>query len=462
MARESQHVVEDAPAGGHLCALCQNPLDAKRTAAAFVKDGINRGERCICAVGDDDGLEIGGILEAAGVDVQREFARRILLLVSRRVLDCGQREVDRGAAIGYLDQATREAELDGFAGLRLMVEASHLLYEPDAPASVARYETQVNSSLRRTRALVLCRYDQHRPSADTVCEILRTHPMVMLGEQVYSNPYYEPADLAGGATDTSTAEWMVAQVKRLAAAARGGCTECPAVGPCDSTAPEQALEALRRCHERLQRMQQMGMVGQMAGQVAHDLNNLLTPLSSYPELIKMKLPKKHPAVALCDAMLEASEEITRITAALNALRMYLPVGGQVAEPGEEGLPGGTEAILVIDADRLQRSAIQHLLAALGYRVDTVGSGPDAVEYVARQAVDLMILDTVTPSGIDGLETYRRVLRVRPAQHAIILSGHAESEQVEEMQAMGAGIYLRKPVSLERLARAVRDELDRPC
>ncbi|MDO8691857.1 MAG: hypothetical protein Q7R39_17945 [Dehalococcoidia bacterium] len=48
----------------------------------------------------------------------------------------------------------------------------------------------------------------------------------------------------------------------------------------------------------------------------------------------------------------------------------------------------------------------------------------------------------------------------PDQRAIIVSGYAESERVREFQALGAGAYLRKPVTLQRLARAVREESDR--
>ncbi len=47
-----------------------------------------------------------------------------------------------------------------------------------------------------------------------------------------------------------------------------------------------------------------------------------------------------------------------------------------------------------------------------------------------------------------------------APKAIILSGFAEFQRVREAQALGAGAYLRKPVTLDRLAKAVREELDR--
>ncbi len=127
---------------------------------------------------------------------------------------------------------------------------------------------------------------------------------------------------------------------------------------------------------------------------------------------------------------------------------------------EEGLRGGTESILVVDDDLLQREVAKELLEAVGYQVETISSGEEAIAYLAEHSVDLMVIDMIMLPGIDGAETFRRVRRVRPDQKAIIVSGFAESERVREARALGAGSYVRKPITLERLARAVRDELDR--
>ena len=63
-------------------------------------------------------------------------------------------------------------------------------------------------------------------------------------------------------------------------------------------------------------------------------------------------------------------------------------------------------------------------------------------------------------GIDGLNTYRRTLEIYPAQKAIIASGFAETDRVKEAQRCGVGAYVKKPYTLEKIGRAVRDELDR--
>ena len=63
-------------------------------------------------------------------------------------------------------------------------------------------------------------------------------------------------------------------------------------------------------------------------------------------------------------------------------------------------------------------------------------------------------------GIDGCETYRRVLERHPGQKAIVASGYAETDRVREIRRLGAGAYLKKPYTLEKLALAIRRELER--
>ena len=91
----------------------------------------------------------------------------------------------------------------------------------------------------------------------------------------------------------------------------------------------------------------------------------------------------------------------------------------------------------------------------------IASGEKAVAFLQNQHVDLVVLDMVMPPGIDGLETYRRIRQTHPRQKAIIASGYSESERVRALQAMGAGAYIRKPYTLEKIGLAIRRELDRP-
>jgi CheY-like chemotaxis protein len=122
---------------------------------------------------------------------------------------------------------------------------------------------------------------------------------------------------------------------------------------------------------------------------------------------------------------------------------------------------GHEHILVVDDVPEQLQIAVRMLEKLGYMISAVPSGEAAVEFLKKQRVDLMVLDMVMPLGMDGLETYRRVISMYPNQRAIIASGYSESERVKALQKLGAGAYVQKPYTLEKIGVAVRAELDRP-
>jgi PAS domain S-box-containing protein len=126
----------------------------------------------------------------------------------------------------------------------------------------------------------------------------------------------------------------------------------------------------------------------------------------------------------------------------------------------ESLMGHGQTILVVDDVQEQREIASEILEKLGYSVITVSSGEDAITYMQDNSADLMVLDMIMDPGMDGLETYQRILEINPVQKAIIASGYSESKRVKEAQRLGAGEYVKKPYLLEKIGRAVRVELDK--
>lgn len=140
--------------------------------------------------------------------------------------------------------------------------------------------------------------------------------------------------------------------------------------------------------------------------------------------------------------------------------IYLPAVRESLEGQESDLTsGGDEKILVVDDDEIQREVSSKLLLKLGYKVSTVESGEEAIEFVKKKPQDLLILDMVMPAGMDGTETYRQILRINPSQKAIIVSGFSESDRVLVVQKMGAKQFIKKPFTAEIMATAIRNELD---
>ena len=124
----------------------------------------------------------------------------------------------------------------------------------------------------------------------------------------------------------------------------------------------------------------------------------------------------------------------------------------------ENYKGNGETILVVDDEESQRDISCKMLEKLAYRTKAVSSGEEAVEYLREHTVDLILLDMIMGSGMNGRETYERIVKIHPNQKAIIVSGFAETDDVAEAQKLGAGSYLKKPLTLEKVGTAVREEL----
>jgi two-component system cell cycle sensor histidine kinase/response regulator CckA len=144
--------------------------------------------------------------------------------------------------------------------------------------------------------------------------------------------------------------------------------------------------------------------------------------------------------------------------------LYFPATRQHSEEDRPGIPiekykGKGESILVVDDVGVQRDIATGMLSELGYSVTAVSSGEEAVEHLKEHTVDLMVLDMIMDPGIDGLETYKRIVELYPKQKAIIASGFSETDRVKEAQKLGAGQYIKKPYAMGKIGIAVRAELD---
>jgi PAS domain S-box-containing protein len=146
-----------------------------------------------------------------------------------------------------------------------------------------------------------------------------------------------------------------------------------------------------------------------------------------------------------------------------AFTLYLPITRQEHGKDEllqsfEDYRGNGASVLLVDDVKEQRQIASDMLKQLGYSVISVSNGEEAVAYMKGESADLLILDMIMDPGIDGLETYRKILKLHPGQKAILVSGFSETKLVREAQRLGAGAYVRKPYTLDQLGLAVKTEL----
>jgi len=127
---------------------------------------------------------------------------------------------------------------------------------------------------------------------------------------------------------------------------------------------------------------------------------------------------------------------------------------------EEAARGQGELILLVDDEKVLRDLGKDILESQGYRVATVASGEEALDYL-REARDvaLVILDVVMP-GLGGNETYRRLRGFDRSTPVLFSSGLTAEQSVREVLEEGAAGFIPKPYGIGDLTRAVSSVLRR--
>jgi two-component system cell cycle sensor histidine kinase/response regulator CckA len=147
-------------------------------------------------------------------------------------------------------------------------------------------------------------------------------------------------------------------------------------------------------------------------------------------------------------------------------RIYFPALGAVSvtrraeeEEEEDGLPRGSETILLVDDEDFLRELGKEMLERFGYEVLIADRGESALEIYGKKsdAISLVILDLMMP-GIGGKRCLEELLRMNPLVNVVIASGYSINEPIRETLDAGAKGFIGKPYELRQMLSTVRKVL----
>jgi PAS domain S-box-containing protein len=127
-------------------------------------------------------------------------------------------------------------------------------------------------------------------------------------------------------------------------------------------------------------------------------------------------------------------------------------------PTVDSLHGNGETILLIDDQVEQNEIIGKALRKMGYVTYSVTSGEEGIAFLQSQPVDLVLLDMMMGDGLNGRETYEKMLEIYPRQKAIVITGYAKSEEISKTKILGVSEFIEKPVTISKIGMAVKQSL----
>lgn len=118
----------------------------------------------------------------------------------------------------------------------------------------------------------------------------------------------------------------------------------------------------------------------------------------------------------------------------------------------------SKTILVVDDEETIRQSVRGILIDEGFEVITAKDGDEAIERVAEELPDLVLLDVWMP-GSDGVEVLKCLKKDYPYLQVVMISGHGTIETAVKAIKLGAYDFIEKPLSLEKTLLTINNALN---
>jgi hypothetical protein len=178
----------------HICAFFSNDNEEYRVLLPFIKDGFAAGDKAVHVINPEQWEEHLQRLAAAGID-------------STAVQQSGQLEIQNNTEIylrdGHFDQNRMLEAFEkiasgntpgGFPISRIVCRMDWAMGDPSRIENVIEFESRVNNLWRCHDDAVICTYHLGKFGGDAIIDILRTHPLVIIGGILQHNPFFAPPE----------------------------------------------------------------------------------------------------------------------------------------------------------------------------------------------------------------------------------------------------------------------------
>jgi signal transduction histidine kinase len=219
----------------HICLIYESQEERIAMPVPSIRMGLDRGEKCVFIAPEKTVSDVNEALHAFGIDVDEAVKSGRLAVASQEDTYLRNGHFGPDKMIRFLADALERAIASGFSGLRVVGDMTWALAGDLGTGPLIEYEAKLNYFVRDHPIAVTCQYDRNRFSPEVILNMIRTHPIVIYGNFVCSNPYYVPPE------EFLAPNHAEMEVKRLLANIRDR---------------EQANKALRELSRRLFQIQE--------------------------------------------------------------------------------------------------------------------------------------------------------------------------------------------------------------
>ena len=198
MAR-NEHSVEIAGVNlagrNHVCAFFNTIDEEHRVLGSFYKDGFDRGEKATHIVDSENREGYLNRLAEAGINVQEMIDTGQLEVLPWTDMYVRDHRFDQDAMLASVEELIQSGAAAGYARTKLVGHHMDWLFcDEPAVSNLVEYEARLNHVLSKYDAPVICNYNLSQFGASVAMDIMRTHPLVIIGGLLRENPFFVPPD----------------------------------------------------------------------------------------------------------------------------------------------------------------------------------------------------------------------------------------------------------------------------
>ena len=176
----------------HTCAFFNSREEEYRVISPFITEGLDAGEKAIYIVDPAIRHEHAGRLSKAGVPCSAHA--KDLDIVSWTDTFLLDEKFDMERMLATVTNVIRSGREQGYPRSRIVGQMGWIMKPFPGVQELIEYEIKVNDVLVREQHPAICVYDVNKLSGSMMTDLLRTHPMTIIGGTLYENPFYRPAE----------------------------------------------------------------------------------------------------------------------------------------------------------------------------------------------------------------------------------------------------------------------------
>lgn len=178
----------------HACAFFNSREEEYRVLLPFIKETVEQGEKSIFILDPAWRKEHLRLLEQAGIDAVALQPRGQMEIRPWAEAHLRGGSFNQDAMLSLLDEVYTAANASGFSQARLWSNQEWALEDGTAMKDIVEYESRLNYVAAKYDHITVCVYNLAKFSAGVIMDMMRTHPLVIIGGNLQENPFYVPPD----------------------------------------------------------------------------------------------------------------------------------------------------------------------------------------------------------------------------------------------------------------------------